>query len=260
MKQPPFICLFCSSSSGPFTTIEHPIPESLGNDEMFIEPGWVCDTCNHYFGTKVEAAALNYPPFGIERVAARVPTKKGKLPHFHSETGLWLLPSDFRDVLILGVDREDQLLSHPGLSEGYLTFPHDPRQDFYIARMLIKMGLELLTQADEIDPYDSSFDNARRFARYGSPGTFWEFGFAVYPRRDDLTISERMDEHLGPLVTHQLYEYSAGQLSDGSTGFCFVYSVFVFSTLLSTPFIEEYLRGFNSLNHFQMQNVRAVAS
>ena len=117
---------------------------------------------------------------------------------------------------------------------------------------------EFLTKTDQIDPYDSSFDGARRFARYGQPGTFWEFGFALYPNREDLIISERLDEELGPMVTHQVYQYSMGQLANGSTGFSFVYSVFVFSILLSTPFMEEYSKGFNSLNHFHMQTIRAA--
>lgn len=73
-------CLFCLKSDVPFKKIEHIIPESLGNDDFTLEPGFVCDFCNQYFGSKVESYVLNIPPFNIERVATIVKTKKGNVP------------------------------------------------------------------------------------------------------------------------------------------------------------------------------------
>jgi len=33
MRVPPYKCLFCLEQEVPFTRVEHPIPESLGNDD-----------------------------------------------------------------------------------------------------------------------------------------------------------------------------------------------------------------------------------
>jgi hypothetical protein len=52
-------CIFCEGN-GPFTTREHILPESLGGDDSFIMTRKaVCNKCQNYFGTKIEAVALN---------------------------------------------------------------------------------------------------------------------------------------------------------------------------------------------------------
>lgn len=52
MKQP-HKCIFCSAESTEVNTIEHIIPESLGNTEDILVNA-VCDRCQNYFGKEVE--------------------------------------------------------------------------------------------------------------------------------------------------------------------------------------------------------------
>ena len=59
-------CLFCGND-GPFTTVEHIIPESLGNDDLVLE-GEVCDSCQRYFGKEVEKYVLSHTPLAFWRV------------------------------------------------------------------------------------------------------------------------------------------------------------------------------------------------
>lgn len=47
-------CIFCHKDSSTSKSIEHIIPESLGNKEHFLPKGYVCDECNHYFAIKIE--------------------------------------------------------------------------------------------------------------------------------------------------------------------------------------------------------------
>src|SRR5260370_11045731 len=83
VRMPPYQCLFCrQNDSFDFTRVEHPIPESLGNDNETLPAGFVCDTCNQYFGSKIEARMLAAPPFNIERTAQAIRTKKRKLPTY----------------------------------------------------------------------------------------------------------------------------------------------------------------------------------
>ena len=70
--------MFCRGP-GPFNTVEHIVPESLGNDSDILE-GLVCDKCQNYLGREVEKAALEKTPFAFWRSFLGIKTKKGKLP------------------------------------------------------------------------------------------------------------------------------------------------------------------------------------
>jgi len=52
-------CIFCGTDSSKSVSKEHIIPETLGNTTLILEPGVVCDKCNHYFAIKVEKTILN---------------------------------------------------------------------------------------------------------------------------------------------------------------------------------------------------------
>ena len=46
-------CIFCKKDSLDSKSIEHIMPESLGNVNHILQPGVVCDECNNYFARKV---------------------------------------------------------------------------------------------------------------------------------------------------------------------------------------------------------------
>lgn len=71
-------CIYCRGA-GPFTTIEHVIPESLGNDELILK-GCVCDRCQAYFGKEVEQYVLTKTPIAVWRTLLGIRTKNGRLP------------------------------------------------------------------------------------------------------------------------------------------------------------------------------------
>ena len=71
-------CLYCRSD-GPFSTQEHLIPESLGNDELVLI-GEVCDACQRYFGKEVERYVPDKTPIAVWRVLLQIPTKKRHQP------------------------------------------------------------------------------------------------------------------------------------------------------------------------------------
>ena len=95
MREPPFKCLFCGTTQGSFESIEHPIPESMGNDDTFLPKGFVCDSCNQYFGSKVEQSIMASPPFNLERVAASIKTKKHRYAKY-ADSSLVLQSEGFR--------------------------------------------------------------------------------------------------------------------------------------------------------------------
>jgi hypothetical protein len=54
-------CIFCDCNSNDTKTIEHIIPQSLGNVNITLPKGKVCNKCNNYFGRKIEQLLLEIP-------------------------------------------------------------------------------------------------------------------------------------------------------------------------------------------------------
>ncbi|MHB8066398.1 MAG: HNH endonuclease [Desulfobaccales bacterium] len=252
--EPPFKCLFCLESNVPFNRIEHTVPESLGNDDNFLEPGFVCDRCNQYFGSEVENKAVNASPFGIERTGAAVMTKKGRLPHYKGPKGLFLQSTGFKDTVFIILPNE-QVIYDRKMNRRYLLPLRHIKDDHYIVRMLLKIGLELLIHTS-IDPYSIVFDGARYYARYPKLNQSWGLAFAVYPNRNDLIISKRFDDY-GEIINHQIYQHEMGQMASGDIVLCFIYRQNIFACNLSNSGIEEYCTGFNIRNNIRMDRIYA---
>ena len=75
-------CIFCKGDSSASKSIEHIIPESLGNIDHTLPPGVVCDSCNNYFSVKIEFQVVH--AFRWFRGTMNVPNKKGRQPAFES--------------------------------------------------------------------------------------------------------------------------------------------------------------------------------
>lgn len=73
------ICIFCHEKTDTSKSVEHIIPESLGNKHHYLPKGYVCDKCNNYFSIKIEKELLSQPYFISLRFRNEIKTKKGKL-------------------------------------------------------------------------------------------------------------------------------------------------------------------------------------
>lgn len=227
------------------------VPESLGNDDLVLPVGFVCDKCNQYFGSKVENKVISEPPFILERLGYIVKTKKGKLPKYEARKGLHIVPSSLADTLLFVADNSYVDHYHASLGRQPFIIYQSEHVTSNLARFLIKIGLEIMIDS-AVDPYSPVFNAARKHARWGRFGKKWQVGYAFYPRREDLEISTRHDE-FGSLVTRQLYEYSMGFLPSGDISMSFIYGQHIFACNLSQPSISEHLIGFNLGNDITMQ-------
>ena len=246
----PFHCLFCLSSKGPFTKQEHPIPESLGNDDMILPPGYVCDSCNQYFGAAIEQEALAKAPFSVARVAQAIRNKKGRYP-IVSGSGLCLQSSGYWDRFLL---RSDPPHRHMRLlRDGRLVLNPQWVHPQLFVRFLLKIGLEISVLSREVNPYTPNFDAARLCARRGCKAKEWDFAFGLYPNRDDLVTFTRSDE-IGPLETRQIYQWEMGVMESGDVMFNFIYETMIFAVNLSRPPACEYILGFNLRNDFSIHS------
>lgn len=70
----------------PFTSVEHVIPESLGNQgfggtpPMVLPKGVVCDKCNHEKLSALDAALIGFPPISLTRTLYGVRFESGGFP------------------------------------------------------------------------------------------------------------------------------------------------------------------------------------
>ena len=73
-------CIYCLDASDASRSIEHVIPESLGNTKLVLPPGVVCDRCNNYLSRKVEGPFVNSFPIRNLRFEQSLPSKRGRVP------------------------------------------------------------------------------------------------------------------------------------------------------------------------------------
>lgn len=123
-------CIFCKRESSTSRSVEHIIPESLGNVEHVLPVGAVCDGCNQYFARKVERQILASPMFQLLRANMAIPNKRGRVPaqpaaneidrpnyrqmgRFLAKVGLEVLA--FKTLSVLGWN--DELVDQPALDQ-----------------------------------------------------------------------------------------------------------------------------------------------
>ena len=75
-------CIFCKSNSKSSRSVEHIIPESLGNLDHTLPRGVVCDSCNNYFARKVEKPVLDSPMMRLLRSERQITNKRRRFPIF----------------------------------------------------------------------------------------------------------------------------------------------------------------------------------
>lgn len=172
-------CIFCKIDSNGSSSVEHIIPESLGNLSHILPPGVVCDKCNNYFAIKVEKPFLETEAIRQLRFYQNLLSKRGRLPKMD---GI-LLPgfpailrkfpkSAFEGYLELEPNAIRHLMSSVG---GKVILPQasePPRR--LVSRFLAKVAVEamaarLFHNSEWQDSFtdESQLDGIRNHARRG---------------------------------------------------------------------------------------------
>jgi hypothetical protein len=168
--------------------VEHIIPESLGNKSHALRKGIVCDSCNNYFGNKVEKKVLEKPYFKNVRYRNFITTKKGRLVSdktlFPHKEGGWVNVWLDEDGIIF--DSKDnhilKLIMEGEINKLIIPIVDQPNEnDYEVSRFLAKVALEMLTyrienNEDWIEEIISNnqLDPIRNYARFGK-GEFWKY-------------------------------------------------------------------------------------
>lgn len=226
-------CIFCKRESSGTVSIEHIVPESLGNSKLTLPKGAVCDACNNYFATHLEKPVLESGEFMYLRFNQELKNKKGRVPEVEIMVGDHLVrarrvgrldfefkPGDFSKI-------ENYLSTSRG-GEIKIPITGTPPNDSLLSRWLAKMGLEMLAYKclglDDWNDYiieHEGLNAIRQFARSPKPRESW-----LYSKR---RIYEPSARTIAPDGQHGQMIYECDILATGtaeSSEFYFVVAFF----------------------------------
>lgn len=142
-------CLVCRRHDGDFRSREHPMPESLGNTEIALPPGVVCDRCNNGPLAVLDQVICEFLPVKMRRTMLGITSKSGSVPttRFHDGALQHTGPASLR----FSGDGGKEILRETFRTGNTVGLRFDvrggrrmtPRHGSELSRALLKMGLEL---------------------------------------------------------------------------------------------------------------------
>lgn len=179
-------CIFCQEDSSSSKSVEHIVPESLGNTQYILPKGVVCDKCNNYFSRKIEGKILSYPDFQLDRFLMAIPSKKRKVP---AQNAIMQTSVGWSQIVLSYTKDNKMVVDYFGdptlLSKGKIVIPYfsggqdDVQEgkismDIVLSRFIAKIAFESFASRTINKPkvfeelYTDNFDELRKYVRYGS--------------------------------------------------------------------------------------------
>lgn len=252
------LCIFCKQISDSSKSQEHVIPESLGNKDHVLPPGWVCDACNNYLSREVEAPFMNSDYGRQARFDMRVESRRGRIPigrgfHLPSRTKVDL-KFDQDGLTFYASDGEDQdcfvRILHDR-KNGSLWIPQagDPEECYETSRFIAKVALEVLAlHGVEIEGWNeeiagkAELDEIRDYVRRGRRGFVWPVHMRrIYPA--ERRFSDDINPEFQVLHEFDLLFIPASDLSVGGEYYVVIAILgFEYAINLGGPELDSYLR------------------
>lgn len=164
-------CIYCLTISATFTSEEHVFPESLGNDELVLPKGYVCDKCNNEVLAQLDNALLKFEPVAMLQVQFVPYTKDGKLPKANFQN-LSMERTSPRNVTVKAKDKTGRPKNKKHLGDGWYSFTVEMKGKRFSPKLLgralykIALGMVALSQGHE-QACSPKFDAVRNFIRHG---------------------------------------------------------------------------------------------
>jgi hypothetical protein len=181
-------CIFCKNDSSNSKSVEHIIPESLGNKTQMLSKGVICDSCNNYFGNKIEKIVLEMPYFKSLRARIMIENKKGKIPRISGLTKnkenieICFLQDRINTIEVIYQD-EKTLETLIKYNEVFIPLiPEPPKNDLLVSKFVGKIALEAFAKrVSSVEDWQEDFvensglDMLRDFVRYGKDYKIWPY-------------------------------------------------------------------------------------
>lgn len=263
------ICIFCHKDSSLSKSVEHIIPESLGNKYYYLTKGYVCDECNHYFAIKIEKSLLSQPYFVSLRHRNEILTKKGKLvkqqmffPEASKYTEVTMQTTN--KGIVCSFDNEElyKTIKEKGIHT--MIGPYIPEPEYpnnIVSRFLAKCAYEYFLYNMGEDKYDicvteflgkesDILRELREYARYGK-GMYWQYNQRRIYSEGDLFNNKSEDINYDILhemifFTKEYNKHSNGMI-EAEIYYVLVISGIEYAICISDPDISEY-RNWLDLN------------
>jgi hypothetical protein len=244
-------CIFCKNQSDTSKSVEHIIPESLGNTEHILRKGIVCDSCNNYFAVKIEQPLLLLPYFVSLRHRNEIENKKGRIP---IDKGILIAPTlgianfhrgkdghsiSFEDENLIGFLTTNKTFSI------VMPFNEKPPDDnIFISKFLGKVGLEALAHIGQgvengiqelIDKVE--LDAIRNYVRYGHGTKYWQYHCRPLYSEDTIFTDQKSD-----IKFQILHEFKLLYTDDFQLLVVLAIFGFEYCLDLGKPTIETYLK------------------
>ncbi len=139
-------CIFCSKPVEN-SSLEHIVPESLGNEHYTLALGAICRSCNNSF-SDFEGKALGKSMLGFERARLGIATKKGNAAQAQSHNIKFVGNKSFKKnfVTVSGIEEKDieEITEDGQLKVRILDFD---KSDMATAKLVLKIGMESIFQS-----------------------------------------------------------------------------------------------------------------
>ena len=253
-------CIFCHKDSSTSKSVEHIIPESLGNMEHILPKGYVCDTCNNYFSVKIEKELLAQPYFVSMRRRNDIRTKHGR---FVKET--FIFPS-IMDISPVSYNPEEKIvyIENDNVVNAIISgkcnkaislFYDEPdTPNTLMSRFLAKCAYEYFLYNMGKDNYDlcvqeylgrgkDLLKELREYARYGV-GKYWQYNQRRIYSEGDYFYNQNENIYYEILHEMKLFvkEHKHSQNGNVEAEIYFVMAIagIEYAICLSDPDISEY--------------------
>jgi len=196
-------CIFCRGDTTGSVSREHIVPESLGNTQLVLPRGVVCDKCNNYFAREVEKPFVMSPAVRSLRFSQELENKRGRLP--------WIPGLILPDVPVM-VTRNPRInltsVDVPqayservaGMRSGSLILPLGGREppERVTSRFMAKVAIEAL--AERVISHDGGqdyicderqLDLLRDHARIGRTSTWPVYVRTIYDADAKISVAGR---------------------------------------------------------------------
>jgi len=157
-------CFFCRCDSSDSKSVEHIIPESLGNRKYILGKGIVCDKCNNYFAREIEGPVQAYGDLKRLVSVEDIWSKKGKRRSTSvllggEECQLDVIKHNGEETILLGISPELVSKLYQGkfpdlaIMSGIDFYKY--KDDYLFSRFLCKIAIEFLVYSFiKIGKYD----------------------------------------------------------------------------------------------------------
>lgn len=182
-------CIFCKHDATASISVEHIVPESMGNKNNILPKGVVCDTCNNYFSLKIEKKVLEMKYFqnlrfrnGIESKKNRIPRGKALIPKTKYEAEIIISENKPFEVILDAASFE--LIQKGEIKHLLLPFDMEyPKDDKEFSRFLAKIGVEMIAlrllmqnrNDQDLLAEEPALDPVRNYARFNSKNEKWVY-------------------------------------------------------------------------------------